>query len=217
MVVCEIPTIAMNSRSAGVWAHQPNLAYCNYKRSFAMKWRPTKVQERFRSKWMVKRTSIQKIQVQYWILFSIPSTVNLNISVLMSQLDCWMHIQVTIQWMTVFKARNIPFQAGQEWRFRRNRFGPFGSLWGGEFGILICQERGWQMKWLLARLSPQWQWQWYGNCWFKKLEEGYRYRFSWGILLQSGLISYRMTFVGLLVSNGSGIHYGDRIQCPTAF
>jgi len=69
MLVCEIPNIVMNFRSARLWAHQPNLPRSNWKRSVRMERRPTKVQERFRSKWMERRTSIQIIPVQYWILF----------------------------------------------------------------------------------------------------------------------------------------------------
>jgi len=76
MLVCEIPNIAMNSRSTRVWARLPNLPHSNWKRSLRTKRRPTKVQERFRSKWrMARRSSIQIMPVQYWALFSTQSTM----------------------------------------------------------------------------------------------------------------------------------------------
>jgi hypothetical protein len=43
-----------------------------------MKRRLMKVQERFRSNWMARRTSIQIIPVRYGILFSSQPTMNLN-------------------------------------------------------------------------------------------------------------------------------------------
>jgi len=76
MLVCEISNIAMNFWSAGVWAHLPNLPKGNWMRSLRMKRWPTKVEERFRSKRMARRTSIQIIPVQYSILFSKQSTTN---------------------------------------------------------------------------------------------------------------------------------------------
>jgi len=63
MPVCEIPNIAMNFRSAWLWAHLPNLSRCNWKRSLRMRRWPTKVQERCRSKWMARRLLIQIIPV----------------------------------------------------------------------------------------------------------------------------------------------------------
>jgi hypothetical protein len=68
-----------------------------------------------------------------------------------------MPIEVAIQWMTVFEASNIQFQACQEQHFWHTRFQPDGSLWGDEFLVLICQEHVWQIKWVLATGSPQWQ------------------------------------------------------------
>jgi len=111
MLVCEIPNITMNFRSARVSAHLPNLPRCNRKRSLRMKRRLTQVQERFRSKWMAKRSSIQIIAVQCWVLFSTQSTTNLNMSVLMRRSGCWMPILFANQQMTVFQATSIQFQA----------------------------------------------------------------------------------------------------------
>ena len=145
----------MNFRSVGVWARQPNLPHNNWKRSLRMKRRPMKVPERFRSKWMARRTSIQKIPVQYWICFWTQSTTNLNTCFLMTRSGCWMPIRFTNQWITVFPATSIQFQTCPEHSFWCTRFGPYGSLWGGRSRIRICQEHWWQTKWVLERLSPQ--------------------------------------------------------------
>jgi len=169
MLVCEIPNIAMNSRSAGVWAHLPNLPRSNWKRSLRMKWRPTKVQERFRSKWrMARRSSIHIMPDQYWGLFSTQSTTNLNRSILMRRSGCWMSILFANQQMTVFQATSIQFQACLELSFWCTRFGPSGSSWGDGCGMLISQEHWWRMKWGLERLSPWLQREWFPNCWLRK-------------------------------------------------
>jgi len=169
MLVCEIPNIAMNFRSAGVWAHLPNLPRSNRKRSFSMKRKPTEVQERFRSKWMARRTSIQIIPVQYWILFSTQSTRNVNMSVLMRRSGCWMPIRFAKQQMTVLQARGIQFQAYPELSWWRTRFRLYGSSWEDKFEMLICQEHWWRMKWVLERLSPGLQRQCFANWWLRKL------------------------------------------------
>ena len=145
MLVCEIPNIAMNFRSTGVWAHQPNLPQSNRKRSFQMKSWTTKVQEILRSKWMVSWSSIQIIPVQYWALFSTQSTTKLNMSSLMRQSGCWMPIRFSNHQKTVSQATSVQFLACPEWCYWRTSFGPYGSLWGGGIGILICQERWWRM------------------------------------------------------------------------
>jgi hypothetical protein len=44
-----------------------------------------------------------------------------------------------------------------------HRFGPSGLSCEGGFGMLICCEHWWQMKWVLERLSPWFQWQCFGN------------------------------------------------------
>jgi len=169
MLVCELPNIALNCRSAGVWAHLPNLPRTNWKRSLRTKWRPTNVQERFRSKCAVRRSSIQIIPAQYWALFSTQSTTNLNMGVLMRRSGCWMSILFANQQMTVFQATNIQFQACPELSFWCTKLWPYGSMWGGGFGMLICQEHWWRMKWVLARLSHLLQRQCFGNWWLRKL------------------------------------------------
>jgi len=169
MLVCEIPNIAMNFRSTRVWAHLPNLPRSNWKRSLRTKRRPTKVQERFRSKWrMARRSFIQILPIQYEALFSTQSTTNLNMSVLMRWSGCWMSILFANQQMTVFQARSIQFQACLELSFWRTRFGPSGSSWGDGCGMLICQEHWWRMKWVLERLSPWLQRQCSANWWLRK-------------------------------------------------
>jgi len=217
MLVCEIPNIAMNFRSAGVWGHLPNLDRTNWKRSLRTKWRRTKVQVRFRCKWrMGRRSSIQRTPVQYWALFSIQSTTNLNTSVLMQRSGCWMPIVFANHQVTVFQAKRIQFQACLGPGFWCTRFGPSGSSWGDGCGMLICQEHWWWMKWVLERLSPQWQQHWLASCWLRRLSWGYRCRFCGGIPLQSGWTWYRMTFPALSVNSGSGIHSRCWILCPAA-
>jgi len=169
MVVCEIPNIEMNFRSAGIWAHHSNLPRSNWKRSLRTTRRLTKVQKRFRSKWMVRKTSIQIIPVQYWILFSTQSKTNLTMSVLMRRSGCWMPNQFANHQMFMFQATSIQLQACLERSFWCTKFGSYGSLWGGGFGILICPEHWWQIKYVLARLQPQWQQQWYANCRLRKM------------------------------------------------
>jgi len=170
MLVCEMPNIVMNFKSAGVWSHQPNLPRSNWKRSLRTNRRLTKVQEVFRKKWrMARRTSIKKIPVQLWIHFSTQWTTNLNTSVLMRQSGCWMPIRFANQWMTMFQATSIQFQAYPERSFWPTRFGPYGSLWAGGSGILICREHWWQTKWVLERLSPRRQQQSFANCWLRQL------------------------------------------------
>jgi len=50
MLVCEIPNITMNFRSARVQANLPNLPRSNWKRLLGTKWRLTTVEGRFRRK-----------------------------------------------------------------------------------------------------------------------------------------------------------------------
>ena len=169
MLVCEIPNIVMQFWSAIVWADQLNLPWSNWQRSLRMRRRPTKVQEGFRCKWRARRSSIQIIPVQNWPLFSILPKMNLNMSVLIRWSGCWMPILFINQQMTLFQATRIQFQACPEPNVRHTRSGPFGWLWEGGFGILICQGQRWWMKWVLTRLSPQWQHRWYANCWRRKL------------------------------------------------
>jgi len=169
MLVCEIPNIAMNSRSAGVSSHLPNLPRSDWKRSLRTKRRRTKVRERFMSKWMVRRSSIQITPFQYWVLFPTQSTTNLNMSVLMRRSGCWIPILFANPQRTVFQATNIQFQACPELSIWRTRFGPFSSSWGDGFGMLICQEHWWRMKWVLERLSPRLQRQCFVNWRLRKL------------------------------------------------
>jgi len=167
MLVGEIPNIEMNFRSAGVWAHPPNLPQSNWKSSLRMKRRPTTVQERFRSKCRVaRRSSIQIIPVQYWALFS---TTNLYMNVLTRLSGCWISILFTNQQMTVFQATSIQFHACLELSFSHTRFGPSGLSWGDGCGMLLCQEHWWWMKWDLERLSPLLQRQCFANWWLRKL------------------------------------------------
>jgi len=169
MVVCEIPNIAMNSRSARVWANQSNIPQSNATRSLSTKWTLTKLQERFRRKWMARRSSIQIIPAHYWALFLTQSTTNLDISVMIGRSGCWMPIIFANRPMTVLQARTIPFQAYPELSVWHTRFGPSGSLWGDGFGMLICQEHWRQMRWVLDRLSPRLQWQCFANWCLRKL------------------------------------------------
>jgi len=152
VLVCEIPNITMNFRRAGVWDHQPNLPRSSWKRWLRTKKRPTNVQERFKSRWMTRRFLIQIIPVQYWALFSTQATTNLNMSILMRGSGCGLPIWFAIQPTTLFQGRRIQFQACPEWSFGCTCSGPYGSLWGDGYGILICQKRWWRMKCGLARI-----------------------------------------------------------------
>jgi len=217
MVVCEIPNITMNFRSTGVWAHLPNWPRSNWKRSLRTKRGPTKVQERFSRKWRrARRSSIQMIPVQSKAQFSTQSTTNLNTSVLMSRSGCWIPIRFASQTMTVFQATNITFQACRELSFWRTRCGPSGPLWGDGFGMLICQEHWWRMKWVLGRLSPRLQQQCFANWWPRKLLWGCHCPFCGGIPLKSGWFWRTTTFLALSVKNGIGICSSDWIRCPAA-
>jgi len=144
LLLSEIPNMQMNIRSAGIWANQPSVHPSNWKSSLTTELTQTIVQGRFRNKWkMVRRSSIQTIQAQYVIRFWIKSTTNLNMSVFMKQLGCWMCVLFTNHQMTVFKATSIQFQGCLEQNFWRTRLWPSGSSWGDGFGILICQEHWW--------------------------------------------------------------------------
>jgi len=72
------------------------------------------------------------------------------------------------------------------------------------------------MKWVMERLSLQWQQQWYEHCWLRMLKRGYCCRFCVGILLQSGWILYGTTFPEKSVKNQNGIHSREIIKCPAA-
>jgi len=161
--------------------------------------RPTTVQDRFRSKWIVRRSSIQIIPVQFWALFSTHSTMNLNTSGLMRRSGCWMPIRFANQQMTVFQAINIQFQAWWQPSFWRTRCGPSGSLWGDGFGMLICQEHWWRMKWVLERLSPRLHQQCFAKWWLRKLLWGCHCPFYGGIPLKSGSFWRTTTFLALSV------------------
>ena len=155
LLLSEIPNIGMNFRTAGIWAYLPSLHPRDWKRSLRMKRTRTNVQGSFRSKWrMVRRFLIQKIKAQYWIRFSIQSTTNLNISVLMKQSGWWMRVLFANHQITVLQAASIQWQTCLESSFWHTRFGPSGSSWGDGFGILICQKHWWRMEWVLERLSP---------------------------------------------------------------
>jgi len=169
MLVCEIRNIAMHFRRAGVWAHLSNWPRKNWKRSLRMKRGLTKVLKRFRSKWVVRRSSIQILPAHYWALFSTQLATNSNMSVLMRWSGCWMFILFANQQMTVFQATTTQFQACLEPSFWRTRFGASGSLWGDGFGMLIYQEHWWRMKWVLEKRSPQLQFQCFANWWLRKL------------------------------------------------
>jgi len=149
MLVCEIPIITMNFSSAGVWAHLPNLPQSNWKGSLRTKRRPTKEQERFTSKWMVRSTLIQIMPVQYQILISTQSTTNLNMSVLIRWSGCWMPIRFINQKMTMFPATTIEFQACPERSFWHIRLGPYCWLWEDGFRIWYARSAGgrWNGSW----------------------------------------------------------------------
>jgi len=163
-LLCEIPNIEMNFRTAEIWAYLPSLHTRNCKGSLRMKRTPTKVQRTFKTKWrMVTRSSSENIQTQYWIRFTLQSTTKLNTSVLLKQSGCWMHILFTNHQMTVFQSASIQIQACSESSFLRTRFWSSGSLWGDRFGMLICQELLWRMKSVLERRSPRLQQQCFAN------------------------------------------------------
>ena len=149
MLVCEITNITMNCRSAIVWAHQPHLPWSHGKRSLRMKWRPTKLQRRLRSKWKVRRSLIQMIPVQDWVLFSTQWTMDFNMRVLMRVSGFWMLFRFT-NWSRIeFLVRKIFLRACLEPRFWRTWFWQYGSFWVDRFRIPIWQELWWQMKWAL--------------------------------------------------------------------
>jgi len=207
----------MNFRSAGTWAHLPSSHRSNWKSSLRTNRTQTNVQERFRSKWrMVRRSSIQQIPTLYLIRFSVQSTTNLNTSVLRRQSGCWMLILFVNHRMTTFQATNIRFQACPELSSWRTRFGPSGSLWGDGFGMLTCQEHWWRMKWVLERLSPWLQLQWFANWWLRKMYWGCHCPFYGGIPLKSRWFWRTTTFPALSVKNGSGIRCTDWILYPAA-
>jgi len=126
-------------------------------------------EERFRSKWMVRRSSIQMMPVEHCALFLTQRTTNSNISVFRWWSGCWMPIWFADQQITVFQATSIQFLGCPELSFWLPRFGPYGSLWAGRFGMLICQEHRLWMKWVIKWHSPQWQKQWNANSWARKL------------------------------------------------
>jgi len=168
--LCAILNIQMNFRRARIWAYLPSLHPSNWKRSLRMNRTPANVQGRFRSKWrMVRRSSSRKIQAQYWVRISIYSTTNLNMSVLIKQSGCWTRNVFANPQMTLLQAASIQFQGYPEQIVCRTRFGPSGSSWGDGFGMLICQEHWWQMKWVLQRLSPRLQWECFANWLLRKL------------------------------------------------
>jgi len=170
LLLCEIPNIEMKFRSTRIWAYLPTVYQSNWKRSFRTKRSRTKVQRRFRRMWwMLRRSSIQKIQAHYWIRLTIKSTMNLNTSVLMKDPGSWMWVLFSNQQMTVFQAASIQFQACLELSFWRTRFRPSGSSWGDRFGMQICQDHWWRMKWVLEKLSPRLQQQCVANWWLRKL------------------------------------------------
>jgi len=215
MLVCEIPIIAMKFRRAGVLAHLPNLTRRHWKRSLRTKRIPTKMQQGFRNKWrMARRSSIQKIPVQHWALFSTQSTTNLNLSVLMRQSGCWLSILFANQQMTMFQATSIQFQTCLELSFWRTRFGPSGSLRGDGFWMLICQEHWWRMKWVVERLSPWLQRQCFVNWWLRKLQwVSHCLLYGW-LPLKGGQFWQTTTFPALSVKCGHGICFRDWILCP---
>jgi len=154
--VCEIPNITMNFISAGVWAKQPNVVQSKWRRSLRMKRRLTNVHGRFRSKWMARRPLTQLSPVQHWALFSSQSKMNLNRFVLVRWLSFGMPIWLANWSTTKSLATCIQFEAYPEPRFWCARFGQYGSLWEDAFGIHICQERWWQLKWASGRCLPRW-------------------------------------------------------------
>jgi len=215
--LCEIPNIEMSFKSAGIWAYLPSLHPSNWKRSLRTKRTLAKFQGRFRSKWrMVRRSSIRKIEAQYWILCSIQSTTILNTSVLMKQSGYWMRVLFATQQMTVFQAPSIQFQASLEVCFWWTTFGPSGSSWGDGFGMLICQEHWWRMKWDLERLSPRLQQQCFANFWLRKSWWGCHCPFHRRIPLKSGWYWFTTTFPALSLKSRSGICSRDSVLCPAA-
>jgi len=134
----------------------------------------------------------------------------------MRRSGCGMSIVFANQQMTVFEATSIQFQACLELNFWCTRFGPSGSLWGDGFGMLICQEHWWRMKWVLERLSPRLQQQCFANWWLRKLEWVCHCLFYRGIPLRSGWFWRTTTFPALSVRSRSSICSRDWILCPTA-
>jgi len=182
LLVCDIPKAAKNLSIARVWSLLSSLHQSNWKRSLRLKRQQRKVPGWFESKWrMVRRSLIQIIAVQYWIIFSIQSTTNLHTRGWFSQSGSWMAVWIANHKLTNSLESTIQFEAYLEQIFWCSKFGRCGSLWGDEFGIWICQECWWQMKQVLARLLSQWQQQWYANCWLRRLLCGCHCQFGRGI------------------------------------
>jgi len=199
--------------SPGVCAYLPSLHQPNWKRSLRMTRKQTKVQGRFRSKWrMERRSSIQIIQVDYWILFSIQSTTSLNMSVLMGRSYCWMPIQFAYRRLTVSPATRIQFRACLEPNLWPIRSGQYGSLWGDGFGIVKCPGAQVADEMDIGKTFSSMAVAMVCKLLTKKVLWGGCSQLHGGIRLKSGWIWRGMTIPGLLIMNGSGIHCRDLIQ-----
>ena len=164
MHVYEILNIALSITSARVWAHRPSMPWGIWKTVFRMNRKQIKMQGRFRSKLMGRRSSNLIIPAWYWPLFSIQSLTNGNSSVRIKWSGSWMAVRFANWLCTVILAISIQFQAYLEPSFWNSRSRQNGSLWGDGFGMQICQEHWWQMKWPLRRCLTLWQRLGYANC-----------------------------------------------------
>jgi len=175
------------------------------------------VQWRLRSKCRnMRRFSIKIFTVQDSIHYSIQWTMNLNTTILRKQSGCWMSVTFANWKLTESQGMCNQFQVYLVLRFCCSMFGQHSSLCGDAFGIQICLECWWQIKWVLARHLPQWQQLWYTKCWLKRLLQGCLCQCCGGIPMNSGWIWHQTTIPGSLVMTGSGIWCGDWNQFPAA-
>jgi len=114
--------------------------------------------------------------------------------------------------MTDYLAISIQPPSYLKPRFRCNRLGQSGLMWGDGFGIHKCQKLCWQMNGAIGRCLPWTQWLWYTNCWLRKSLLGYILKYCEGIQLMYGWIWHGMTMRGFPVQHENGIHCRDWIQ-----
>ena len=166
---------------------------------------------------MLRRFSIQIIAVQYWMLFSMHSTTNLNTTILIVQSGNWMLVGFANRKRTESPASSIKFQGCPEWSFGCTRLGYYGSLWRDGFWIQICQGHWWLMKWDLAKTFTSVSVAMICKLLTEMVVMGLPQSILWGICFKSGRVWCRTTIPGLSVKNGSGIHCRGWIRCPAIF
>jgi hypothetical protein len=111
LLACEIHSIAMNFKSTGTVAHLSKLHQCYCKTELTTKMTQTKLRGIFRNTGrMMRRSSIGKIHVPYWIWFAIHNTTNFIPHVMVRQWASCMLTQFANQQMTLFQTTCIQFQ-----------------------------------------------------------------------------------------------------------